>query len=172
MGKTRIWITMVCCLFAVAMLAGAQGKGKPGLWEVTTKRTMAGMQMPQLPPGVQLPPNVAAQMSGAPTTTQVCVTQAMVDRFGGPPPRSRGCTVSKFAPSASGFSATMSCTGQFNGTGTVNMTLTDSDHLKTVVHLAGTSGQGRQIDMTMEQNSVYKGADCGSVQPVPMQGTN
>ena len=59
MRKTRVWITIGCCLFTVAQFAWAQGARKPGLWEMTTTMNMAGQQMPQmpqLPPGVQLPP--------------------------------------------------------------------------------------------------------------------
>jgi|SRR5579863_672969 len=165
MRKTRIWITIGCCLCATVMIAWAQGKGKPGLWEVTTTRTMGGMQ---LPPNV--PPDVAARMGGGPMTTQVCVTQAMVDKYSGPPPQSRGnCQVTNMTTKPDGYTAEIACSGQFTGKGTVDMTVIDSDHTKTKVHMAGAAGpQGHPIDMTMESNATYKGADCGSVQPVQM----
>lgn len=165
MRETRIGLAVGGCLCAVAVFAWAQGKGKPGLWEVTTTRSMGGMQLP-----ANVPPEVAARMGGGPTTTQVCVTQAMVDKYSGPPPQSRGnCQVTNMTPKPDGYSAEVTCTGQFNGKGTVDMTVVDSDHTKTKMHIAGTGGpQGRPIDMTMESNSVYKGPDCGSVQPITM----
>ena len=162
MRKTRIRITMGCCLCAIAALAWAQGKGKPGLWEVTTTRSMGGMQMP-----ANVPPEVAARMGGGPMTSQVCVTQAMVDKYGGPPPQSRGnCQVTNMTTKPDGYSAEIACTGQFSGKGTVDTTILDSDHVKTKMHMTGSAGpQGHPIDITMESNSVYKGPDCGSVQP-------
>lgn len=170
MRKTRVWIMIGCCLCAMAVLASAQTKGKPGLWDVTTTRTFNGMQMPQMPQGAQVPPGMAARMGGGPMTTQVCVTQAMVDRYSGPPPQSRGdCQVTNRTMKPDGFTAEIACTGQFTGKGTVDTTILDSDHVKTTMHMAGAGGpQGHPIDMTMEMNSVYKGPDCGSVQPPPM----
>jgi hypothetical protein len=169
MRKGAILIVSGCCL-SVAIFAWAQGKGKAGLWEVTTTRTMSGMQMPQMPQGAQMPPGMAARMGGAPTTTQVCVTQAMVDKYSGPPPQSRGdCSVTNMTPKAAGFTADIACTGQFNGKGTVDMTIVDAEHTKTKMHMTGTGGpQGHQIDMTIESSGVYKGADCGDVKPMQM----
>ncbi len=52
-------------------------------------------------PGRQLPggPGGASPMS-APHTTQVCLTQAMIDKYGGPMPQSRSddCHVSNVQP--------------------------------------------------------------------------
>ncbi len=84
MSKTRVWITLVCCLFTVASVAGAQTR-KPGLWETTT--TMTFQQSP-MPPGMQAPPG--SPFGGGPRTTQVCLTQAMIDKYGAPMPTSRG----------------------------------------------------------------------------------
>jgi hypothetical protein len=94
----------------------------------------------------------------------------MVDKYGGPPPQSRGnCQVTNMTTRPDGYSAEVACTGQFNGKGTVDTTIVDSDHVKTKMHMSGAGGpQGHPIDMTMESNAVYKGADCGSVQPIQM----
>lgn len=172
MRTTRVGIALAGCLAAAAVFAWAQGKGRAGLWEVTTTRSIAGMQMPQLPPGTQLPPDVAARMGGGPITTQVCVTQAMVDKYSGPPPQSRGnCQVANMTTKPDGYTADIVCSGQFNGKGTVDMTIVDADHTRTKMHIVGAGGpQGRPIDMTMESTSVYKGSDCGSVQPMQMPG--
>jgi hypothetical protein len=65
-NKTRVWLTMGFCLVALAAVAHGQSR-KAGLWEVTTQMSMSGgpTNMPQMPP----------------RTNQVCVTQAMIDRY-------------------------------------------------------------------------------------------
>jgi Protein of unknown function (DUF3617) len=207
MNKSRVWTIVGCCGVALTALAWSQSQRKAGLWEVTTQMNMAGMpQMPQLPPGTQLPPGVTMPASPfAPHTTQVCVTQAMIDKYGMTPdqpapsatttvtfgtgvlgilaayamanesrssnPHGTQCHVTNIQPSASGMTATMVCTGQMSATGTVQSMFVDADTAKTNVHITGTmqSGQNsRPIDMTMQSTSTYKGADCGSVQPLAM----
>jgi hypothetical protein len=160
MRKIGVWITAFCCVCAVAVFAWAQTKGKAGLWEVTTTMNIPGM--PQMPPGA--PPG----MAGGPRTNQVCVTQAMVDKYSGPPPQSRGdCQVTNMTPKPDGYTAEIACTGRFNSKGTVDMTIIDSDHTKTKMHMTG-GPPDHPMDMTMESTAVYKGPDCGSVQPPPM----
>jgi hypothetical protein len=171
MRTTRIWIAAAVGLCAFAVSASAQTKGKAGLWEVTTTRSFGGMQMPQMPDGAQMPPAMAARMGGGPTTTQVCVTQAMVDKYSGPPPQSRGnCQVTNMSAKPDGYTAEIACSGQFTGKGTVDTTIVDSDHVKSKVEIKGMAGgdQGHPIAMTMESTSVYKGADCGDVKPLAM----
>jgi hypothetical protein len=49
--------------------------------------------------------------------------------------------------------------------------LAEPDHAKGKVHFTGTMQMGpnsRPIEWTSESTSVYKGPDCGSVQPLPM----
>jgi hypothetical protein len=143
----------------------------------------AGMpQAPQMPSNVQLPPGVqlpqGAQMSqggpmGGPHTTQVCVTQAMIDKYGGPysnPPRG-DCQVTNVSLKADGMTANIACTGQMTATGTVESTFNDGNSAQTKIHLTGTMQMGpnsRPVDITMQSKSVYKGADCGSVKPLAM----
>jgi len=175
MSKTRVWTMVGCCVIALAALAWSQSQRKAGLWEVTAQVNMAGMpQMPQLPPGVQLPPGMQMPASPfAPQTTQVCVTQAMIDKYGGPysnPPRG-DCKVTDIQLKPDGMTATMTCSGQFTGTGTVQATFVDANTTKTTMHLTGTTQMGstsRPMDMTVQSTSTYKGADCGSVKPLAM----
>jgi hypothetical protein len=155
--------------------AQGQSKQKPGLWEVTSQMTMAGMpQMPQMPQGAQMPPGMQMPQSPfAPHTSQVCVTQAMVDKYGGPmsnPPRG-DCQTTNVVIKPDGMTADISCTGQMNAKGTVTATFTDSNTSSTTVHLVGTMQMGqnsRPVDMTMHSTSTYKGPDCGSVKPMAM----
>jgi hypothetical protein len=167
MRKTRISITIGCCLFAVAVLAWAQSTRKPGLWEMTT--TMTWQQSP-MPPGMQAPPG--SPFGGGPHTTQVCLTQAMIDKYGAPMPTSHGdCQITNVVLSANSMTGAMVCTGKTSGTGTVQSDWSVPGHAKGKVHFAGTMQAGpnsKPIEWTAESTSVYKGPDCGNVQPAPM----
>jgi Protein of unknown function (DUF3617) len=151
----RTWIGMVvgCCLIALA--ASAQGQRKAGLWEVTSQMSMSGM------------PNMPAM--GA-HTQQVCVTQAMVDKYGGPysNPQNAQCQVTNVSLTTSGMSASLTCTGRMNGTGTVTTTFVDANTTKTTMQMNMTMGNGQQMNMTMQSTATYKGPDCGSVQPLAL----
>jgi hypothetical protein len=179
MRKTRVCIPLGCCLIALATLAQAQSKQQPGLWESTSTMSFNGSSMPQapqLPPGVQLPPGMtmpAGGPMGGPHTVQVCVTQAMIDKYGGPysnPPRG-DCQVTNVSLKVNGMTANVVCTGQMNANGTVEATWTDSNTTETKVHMVGTMQMGpnsRPVDMTMVSKAVYKGPDCGNVKPMAM----
>jgi len=184
MSKTRVWIPLCCCVLAVAAFAWAQSGRKPGLYEITSQMSMAGagapqmQQMPQLPPGVQLPPGMQMPQSPyAPHTMQVCVTQAMLDKNGGPysSPPNANCKTTNIVMKPDGMTATITCTGQMNATGTVQATFVDANTTKTTMHMTGmmqTGSSSRPIDMTSQSTSVYKGPDCGSVKPPPMPTGN
>ncbi len=153
MSKTRIWVVVSCCL--IAMAASAQGQRKAGLWEVTSQMSMSGM--PNMP-----------QMGSR--TQQVCVTQAMIDKYGGPysNPQNGQCQVSNVSLSPTGMSADLSCTGRTTMTGTVKTTFVDANTTKTTMQMNMTEGNGQQMQMTMQSTSTYKGSDCGSVKPLAM----
>jgi hypothetical protein len=62
-----------------------------------------------------------------------------------------------------------------NATGTVETTWTDANSSHTTMHMTGTMQTGsnsRPIDTTVQSTSVYKGADCGNVKPLPMPASN
>lgn len=166
MSKVRIGIALFCCLPMLVTVAQGQTKQKPGLWEVTSQMTIAGMpQMPQMPQGVQSP--------FAPHTTQICVTQAMVDKYGGPmtQPQRGDCQVINVMIKPNGMSADMVCTGQMNAKGTITTTFTDGNSTDMTMHMVGSMQMGsneRPMDMTIHATSVYKGPDCGSVKPMTM----
>jgi hypothetical protein len=153
MSKTRIWMVVGCCLFALAV--SAQGQRKAGLWEVTSQMSMSGM--PNMP-----------QMGSR--TQQVCVTQAMINKYGGPysNPQNGQCQVTNVSLSPTGMSADLSCTGRATMTGTVKTVFVDANTTKTTMQMNMTTGNGQQMDMTMQSTATYKGADCGSVQPLTL----
>jgi hypothetical protein len=156
MNKIHMWVWLILGLCVVALAAQAQGQNrKPGLWEVTSSMSMSGM--PQMP-----------QMGSH--TTQVCVTQAMIDKFGGPTtnPGRGNCQMTNVQLSATGMSASMSCSGQTSMTGTVQTTFVDANTTKTTMTMTMAAGNGQNMNMTVQATAAYKGSDCGSVQPMAM----
>ena len=151
----RTWMGMVvgCCLIALA--ASAHGQRKAGLWEVTSQMSMSGM--PNMP-----------SMGGQ--TREVCVSQAMVDKYGGPysNPQNSECQVTNLSLTTSGMTANLTCTGRANGTGTVSAMFVDANTTKTTVQMNMTTGNGQQMNMTMQSTASFKGSDCGSVQPLAL----
>ncbi len=142
------------CAVALAAQAQAQGSRKPGLYEVTTSMTMTGMpQMPQM----------------APHTMQVCVTQAVIDKYGGPAgnPQSRNCQMTNVVKTATGMTAKLTCSSPINMTGTVQTTFVDANTIRTVTHMTMTMS-GQTVETSTDSTYTYKGPDCGSVKPPPM----
>jgi Protein of unknown function (DUF3617) len=167
MRKFRFWAPVGCCLAASALLLIAQADRKPGLYEITS--TMSWQQSP-MPPGMQAPPN--SPFGGGPRTSQACVTQEMIDRYGGPLPQSRGeCQVKNMNKSATGMTADYVCTGQMAGTGKMEASWTSTGSSHSKIHFTGAMQMGQRstpIEWTIDSNSTYKGADCGSVKPMPL----
>jgi Protein of unknown function (DUF3617) len=154
MSKIRVWVTMGICLTALAAQAQNPSR-KPGLWEITSSMSISG--------GPQNMPAMPAH------TTQVCVTQAMIDKYGGPtssPPQGQ-CQMTNVSVTASGMTASLSCTGQTKMTGTVQTTFVDANTTKTAMNITMAMG-ANAMTMTMQSTATYKGADCGSVQPMTM----
>lgn len=170
MRTTRLCLTLIGCLFATAIFGWAQGR-KPGLWELTT--TMTWQQTP-FPPGTPAAAAAAGPNSpfaGGPHTTQVCLTQAMIDKYGAIVPNSRGCQVTNVVKSSNSMTADWVCNGAMTGKGTMESFWSDDNRAKGKVHFTGSIQSGpspRSIEWTAESVSVFKGADCGTVKPVTM----
>jgi hypothetical protein len=167
MRKTRVWITLSCCLFALAILAWAQSTRKPGLWEMTSNMTWQQSPMP-----AGMPANPNSPFGGGPHTSDICLTQAMIDKYGAPVPQSHGdCQISNVVLKATSMSADWICSGRMAGKGTFESSWAEPDHAKGRVHFVGVLQMGpnsKRVEYTIESASVYKGPDCGSVQPMPM----
>jgi hypothetical protein len=174
MRKTRVWLPILCSILAVSALAGAQTTRKPGLWETTTQMTW---QQSPMPAGMTMPPGAHSPFGGGPITSQVCLTQEMIDKYGAPMPQSqRGdCQIVNVSIGLTGMTANLVCTGQVSGKGSVESNWTIPDHARGKVHFVGTmqmGGNSRPIEWTSESTSVFKGPDCGSVKPYPMPKGN
>jgi hypothetical protein len=145
-------------LTAATVLAWAQSR-KPGLWEVNS--TMTWQQSPM--PGGGAPPG------GGPHTTQVCITQAQIDKFGTAMPQTRaGCQISNVEKTDHSMSAVMTCAAPMTGTGTIESSWDEPDHSKSKVHFKGSlPGQSpRPIEWTIDSTATFKSTDCGSVKPI------
>jgi hypothetical protein len=152
MGKTRVCVAFGCCLFALATVAPAQSRN-PGLWTMTITLNSA--------------PSTAGT-SGRPSTysADVCLTQALIDKYGAPLPHISGdCHITRLDKKANNVSADMVCSGATIGKVTMQSSWT-ADHATGSVHFVGTAP--KPTEWTSNSTSVFKSADCGSVQPFPM----
>ena len=168
MRLNRAAISVGVCLLALCVLAWAQSSRKPGLWEITSNMSW---QKSPFPPGMES--MAQSHFGGGPHTSQICLTQEQIDKYGAPPPQTsqRDCQFTNIQKSAHGMSAEMVCTGAMNGKGTMEATWTDDSHTTSKVHFSGTMSMGansRPVEWTVESTSVFKGSDCGSVKPFTM----
>jgi hypothetical protein len=132
--------------------------------------TMTWQQSP-MPQGMTMPAGANSPFGGGPHTSQVCLTQAMIDKYGAPMPQSRNnqCQISNVALKTTGMTADWICTGMMAGKGTIASDWSVHDHATGKVHFTGTMLMGpnsRPVEYTIESTSVYKGPDCGSVKPM------
>jgi len=169
MSKTRVSIALGCCVVVLALISWAQApKQQPGLWEMTTIMTW---QKSPMPAGITLPAGMKSPFSGTTTTTQVCLTQAMIDKYGPASSTNRDCKNTNVVMKSNGMTADLVCSGKMNGKGTVEASWTDSSHSRSKMHFIGTMGAGSNpmpVEWTTEITSVFKSSDCGSVKPLPM----
>lgn len=161
MRKARVWIVIGFCLFFISLFASAQANRKPGLWEMTSSMTW---QQSPIPGGMTIP-------GGGAHVSQVCITQATIDKYGAPVPQSQNnqCKLGNVQMMPGGMTADWICSGPMVGKGTVESSWTDADHATSKVHFTGSMRMGPNatpVEYTIVATSVYKGADCGSVKPV------
>ena len=160
MRKTRFVIMVAVCLLTTAIYVWAETR-KAGLWETTN--TMTWQQSP-LPGGISPPGN------GEPHTTQVCLTQQELEKYGAIAPQIPGCQVTNVIVKAHGMTADMVCDGMMKGKGTLESSWNDDSHAIGSIHFAGSIQIGtdnKPIEWTIHSTSAFKSADCGSVKPTP-----
>src|SRR5580658_3816732 len=165
MRMIRAGFAVACCLFLAWSVARAQGR-KPGLWEMTSNMTW---QQSPLPAGMSASNSAFAP---GPRISQVCLTQAQIDKYGAILPQGRNnCQVVNVVKKANGMTADMVCTGRINGKGSLESTWTDDAHATGKFHFVGTMQMGQDtkpIEWTTESSSAFKGPDCGDVKPAQM----
>lgn len=171
MSKTQVRVTLAFCVLAVTIVAFAQAARKPGLWAMTSTITW---QKSPMPPGVTLPQGMSNPFAPTTRTTDVCLTQEMIDKYGAPMAYAQAgesCTVSNVVLKPTSMSAEMTCTGRMNAHATIESSWPDGNTAHGTVHFTGTMQMGANsipVEYTVESTSAYKGADCGSVKPLPM----
>jgi hypothetical protein len=163
-----------CCLLAAAAsMACAQATQKPGLYEMTSQMSW---QKSPMPAGMTMPAGIPNPFAPKPFTTQVCLTQALIDRYGGPVPQAQGrgqqsCKMTNIKVAGNTMTGTLVCTGHLQGQGSVESSWSGNTS-RGKLHFTGSmqggpSGEGGMpVEWTVDSTSTYKGPDCGSVKPI------
>ena len=161
MRKAGIGIALAWFLFSAAVIVFAQEQeaphhyGKAGLWEVTTTMTWQKSPVRTGTPGG--PPAAGSH------TTEVCLTQAMVDA-GALFPQSRGeCHIQNKVVKPGSLTANYLCTGKMKGMGNVESSFPDLEHVTGSIHFLGTLDVDRKqlpIEWTTTSSAVFKTAQC------------
>jgi hypothetical protein len=121
-----------------------------------------------------MPQGMANPFAPTTRTSDVCLTQEMIDKFGAPfanPQAQESCTTSNVVLKPTSMSAEMTCTGKMNAHATIESSWPGGNTAHGTVHFTGTMQMGANsipVEYTVESTSTYKGADCGSVKPLPM----
>ena len=154
-------IIVLSCWMGVGAVTASAGTREAGLWELTTTTTW------QKSPAVS--GGGTGSLKDSTHTTQVCLTQDMIDKYGALLPQSRGeCSLSNKILNPGSITADYVCTGTMNGKGDLVSTWVDSEHSKSSVHFVGTLRAGsteQPIEWTTESVAVFKSANCGTVKP-------
>ena len=163
MRRAGVGIGLAWFLFAAATIVFAQDKdaahhyGKAGLWEVTTTTTWQ-----KAPPRLGTP---GAPPRGGSHSENVCLTQAMVDA-GALLPQSRGqCRVQNKVTKPGSVTADYVCTGKMNGTGKLETSVPDLEHVNGTIHFLGTmeiDARSQLIEWTTTSSAEFKSAQCPS----------
>jgi hypothetical protein len=161
----------------LALVAGAafaptavegQMSVKPGLWENTSKMTMAGMpQLSQEQMEKMKAAGIKMPFMGEETKVKSCVTKEEIEKFGAPKPEMKqsGCEMQNFNRTATGYTGHMVCTGNTTATADFTVTIIDPNHITYTMKMDGTSKGNKPIHMTMDSSGTFLSPDCGSVKP-------
>lgn len=146
-------------LLATALLAAgpvtAQDSIKNGEWEFVSVTKMPGLQMPELPEGVELPPGIDLSSSGPRITYRMCINKEKLipqDKAG-----NEECELGEIKRSGSTVRWTVLCKtpdGNMSGRGTATYS---GDMMESEMVMKGTS-HGQTIDMTQNTVGRYIGA--------------
>lgn len=162
MRPTRLWMAIAGWLLLETFATAGTTTRKPGLWEITTTTTW------QKAP--EIPGDEAAKLRGGTRTTELCLTQEMIDDYGALLPQGRGqCSIQNRVTTESKTTGDYLCSGgMMEGKGRLESTWTDPEHVQGTVHFTGTFlvGSDKQpIEWTTESRSRFKSESCGAVKP-------
>ncbi len=159
MRGLRVFIAAGCLFMAIHASTSAQDAApaperKPGLYDVTFSTI-----------------TTAPSASTTPTRTrQVCLTQAMIDKYGAivPDNLTHICQLANVVKKSGGMTADLVCSGPVTGKGTLTVNWSDSEHSKGEIHFSGSMQPGAtpiKIEFSATTASTYKGPDCGTFRP-------
>ncbi len=161
MRNTRLCIAIGGWLCVGSLALSGTTTREPGLWEITT--TTSWQKAPEVP-GVE-----AEKLRGGTHTTQVCLTQEMINDYGALLPQGRGqCSIQNRVITGAKVTGEYVCTEMMDGKGQLESAWTDPEHAAGKVHFVGTFvvGSGRQpVEWTTETTSTFKSSSCGLIKP-------
>lgn len=161
MRNTRLLIAMGSWLCAGGLALSATTARQPGLWEIKTDTTW--QKAPQVP-GTE-----GEKLRGGAHTSQVCLTQEMIDDYGALVPQARGqCSIQNRTMTGNRITGDYVCTGMMEGKGALESAWTDPQHVVGRVHFVGTfdvGGDRQPIEWTTESTSTFKSSSCGLIKP-------
>lgn len=178
-GSARTLVLGGAIATAAAALVSAQTplNVKLGLWEVTSTQHITGMEMPQVPPNVDLskvPPEQRARIeammkanqaktSGQPTTIKQCVTTEKLNRaLFDDREMDPSCKRTMVSSSSTLEEINIECSGRQKMSGTVKIEATGPEAVKGTTHfMADMEGKPITIDSTFAGKWVS--ADCAGV---------
>jgi hypothetical protein len=163
MRNSPLSIAAVCCLGFGSLAFSGTTTRQAGLWEMTTTTTW--QKSPDIP-GDQPDKD---KLRGSSHTTQICLTQEMINDYGALLPQSHGnCSVENRVITGDKITADYVCSGLMTGKGAIESVWVDTEHAKGNVHFVGMYlvGSGHQpIEWTTESTSTFKSSNCGLVKP-------
>lgn len=154
------YLALGCLLFAGTIPSSAATR-KAGLWEMTTTTTW------QRSPSI--PGSSNDTLKGGTHTSQVCLTQEMIDQYGALLPQSRGqCSIANKVLLPGTITADWVCTGTMSGKGALESKWADTEHATGTVHFIGTflvGSEAQPIEWTTDSTATFKGPSCGGIKP-------
>ncbi|HEV2677057.1 MAG TPA: DUF3617 family protein [Aliidongia sp.] len=159
---------------ALALAAPARAADVPvdtGLWEMQMTMSMGGIQIPA--ETLEKLKKMGVSPPGQPTTTtsQSCVTQQTLDKFGAMPNQNGRCHQENLQRTDRSMSFDMVCDSpQNNAKGHVTVQFDDRTHVHGTVKMAGThtDGSGKTMPFSVDatQSGHWLSRECGAVQPM------
>ena len=117
----------------------------------------------------EIPGDQAEKIRGGTHSTQICLTQEMINDYGVLLPQSHGnCKVANRTMSGEKVTGDYVCTGLMEGKGLLESDWTDKGHGTGKVHFKGTFQVGAEkqpIEWTSVTTSSFKSSSCGLVKP-------
>jgi len=117
----------------------------------------------------EIPGSEGEKIRGGTHTSQVCLTQEMINDYGALLPQSHGhCTIENRVTTGDRVTGDYVCSGLMEGKGRLESTWTDPEHSQGSVHFVGTFlvGSERQpVEWTTESTSTFKSSSCGLIKP-------